>query len=87
MRNFFFDGFFIANIKQLVKQPKLGNKEGYGSYLDEYNKALCRIMTQIDNIDEGKEDGKTRDDSRDDRRLFLFLLYKVKSKKEMHRAY
>ena len=44
-------------------------------------------MTQIDNIDEGKEDGKTRDDSRDDRRLFLFLLYKVKSKKEMHRAY
>lgn len=87
VRDLLLHRFLVANVEQLVKQSELRNREGYRPYLDQDNKTQGRIVTQVDNIDEGKEDRKARDDSSKNRRLLLLLFYRVKPNTETDQEY
>lgn len=77
VRDFLFHGFLVTDVEEFVEQAKLRNTESNCTYLDQYDECECRIVTEIDNIEEGEEDRKARDDSRQNRFLFLFLFYSV----------
>ena len=87
MRDLLLHRFLVANVEQLVKQSELRNREGYRPYLDQDNKTQGRVVTQVDDIDEGKEDRKARDDSSKNRRLLLLLFYRVKPNTETDQEY
>lgn len=75
MWDFLFHSFLVTDVEEFVEQAKLRNTESNCAYLDQYDKCESRIVTEIDNIEEGEEDRKARDDSRQNRCLFLFLFY------------
>ena len=58
VRDFLFHGFLVTDVEEFVEQAKLRNTESNCTYLDQYDECECRIVTEIDNIEEAKKIAK-----------------------------